>query len=392
LTIELAKRVQNLQPSPTLALDKRANALKQKGQPIINLSVGQPDFDTPEHIRQAAHQAIDAGYSRYTAVDGLSELKNAIIQKFTNDNNIAYKDSQILVSSGAKHSIYNLLMVLLDDGDEVVIPAPYWVSYPEAVKLTGAKPVCPQATIDNHYKITAEQLNDAITERTKLVILNTPNNPTGMVYTHNELKALAEVLQAYPHVTILSDEIYEHLIWQDTFYNIVNVAPELKERTIIVNGVSKAYAMTGWRIGYAGGPESIIQAMKKLQSQSTSCANAVAQKAAEAALSMDQQPTRDMLRQFHKRHDLLYEGLQQLQHVKARASQGTFYSFINVEPAMHALGYDSDQALAEAILTDANVAMVPGSAFGAHGHMRLSFATSENDLNQALQRLNDFGL
>ena len=284
----LAQRVETIQPSPTLAISALAKRLQSEGQDVINLSVGEPDFDTPEHIKQTAIQAIQDGFTKYTAVDGIASLKQAILKKFLKDNQLHYDLKQILVSSGAKQSIYNCMQAYLNPGDEVIIPAPYWVSYPDMALLTGAKPVAISTHHDSYYKMTAEQLEAAITPKSRLLIINSPSNPSGMAYTQSELAALAEVLLKHPQILILSDDIYEHIRWtRDPFVNILMACPDLYERCIVINGVSKAYAMTGWRIGYAAGPEDLITAMKKIQSQSTSSPNSIAQVAAEAALSGD---------------------------------------------------------------------------------------------------------
>lgn len=392
MAIELSQRLQQIQPSPTLALNQKANELKQQGAPVINLTVGEPDFNTPEFIRQAAVQAISEGYSHYPPVGGFASLKEAICQKFENDNGLSYEPQQILVSTGAKQSLYNAFMALLNPNDEVLIPAPYWVSYPDAVKLTGAKPVIMKTTMDENFKITPQMLRNHISDNSRMLIVNSPSNPSGMIYSEDELKELAEIMIEYPRLTIVSDDIYEHLCWGQKFNNVVNVAPMLKHQTIVVNGMSKAYAMTGWRIGYAAGPEEIIQGMQKLQSQSTSGANAVAQKAAEAALKGDQKCVEDMRDQFKRRHDMVIDSLQELKHIQVQPAEGTFYSFFNVERAMEAYGFTDDTELAQDLLEKANVALVPGSAFGTPGHMRLSFAADEMTLTEALSRLKQYGL
>ncbi|MCH8504810.1 MAG: pyridoxal phosphate-dependent aminotransferase [Ectothiorhodospiraceae bacterium] len=388
MDITLADRVQRVKPSPTLAVTARAAELRAAGKDIIGLGAGEPDFDTPEHIKQAAIQAIQAGKTKYTPVDGTPELKKAVQAKFRNENGLDYELKQILVSAGAKHSIYNLMCALLNAGDEVVIPAPYWVSYPDMAKLADAVPVIIQAGQDQHFKITPEQLDAAMTSRTKLVVLNSPSNPTGVAYSRAELKALGAVLAAYPQAVVMTDAIYEHILWTgDGFCNIVNACPELKDRTVVVNGVSKGYSMTGWRIGYAAGPEPIIGAMKKLQSQSTSNPTSIAQAAATAALTGDQSCIKPMLKAFKERHDFVVKALNDMPGIEALPGNGTFYCFPKVEGAMKHLGLKDDVALAEFLINEAGVALVPGSAFGLPGYARISFATSMENLERAMERI-----
>lgn len=387
----LSKRVNAIKPSPTLAVSQKAAELKAAGADVIGLGVGEPDFTTPKFICEAAKQAIDAGHTRYTAVDGIPELKKAICAKFSRDNQLSYEPSEILVSAGGKHSIFNLLTAWLDEGDEVIIPAPYWVSYPDMTLLVGATPVVIEAGIDQAYKITAEQLAAAITDKTKLLFLNSPSNPTGMAYTADELRALAEVLRQHPRVLIATDDMYEHILWADEpFANLPMVAPDLKDRTVILSGVSKAYAMTGWRIGYAAGPKPIIAAMKKAQSQSTSNPASISQYAALAALNGDQSFIGEMVSEFRIRHDRLVEGLSKIPGLKVRPGDGTFYTFPNIEGLMQAVGVETDVELCERLLSEANVALVPGSVFGAPGHFRLSFAASRDVLDEAVRRIAEF--
>ena len=385
----LSHRVQRVKPSATLAITARAKELKDQGQDIIGLGAGEPDFDTPEHIKQAAIEAINAGFTKYTAVDGTPGLKRAIIAKFQRDNALQYAPDQILVSCGGKQSFFNLAQALLDPEDEVIIPAPYWVSYPDMVLLAEGKPVILQAGLEQGFKITPAQLRQAMTEKTRLVVLNSPSNPTGVAYTLAELKALGEVLLDYPQVMIASDDMYEHILWsEEPFCNIVNACPELYERTIVMNGVSKAYSMTGWRIGYAGGPTWLIKAMKKVQSQSTSNPASISQVAAEAALNGDQGCINEMLTAFKQRHDFVVAQLNRIEGVNCLPSQGAFYSFPDMREAIAAMdGVHDDVELAEYLLNHAGVALVPGSAFGQPGYMRLSFATSMEKLDAALQRI-----
>jgi len=385
----LSERVGRVRPSPTLAVTARAAALRAAGRDIIGLGAGEPDFDTPEHIKEAAIAAIRAGQTKYTPVDGTPELKQAVIGKFRRENDLEYTPDEILVSCGGKQSFYNLAQALLDPGDEVVIPAPYWVSYPDMVLLADGRPVIVAAGRDQQFRITPEQLEAAITERTRLFVINSPSNPTGMAYGEDELAALGEVLRRHPRVMIATDDMYEHIRWSEApFRNILNVCPDLRDRTIVLNGVSKAYAMTGWRIGYAGGPAWLIAAMKKIQSQSTSNPASISQAAATAALEGDQQCVRDMVRAFRERHDWLVAALNALPGVDCLPGDGTFYAFPSFHAVIEALpGVDDDVALAETLIEEANVALVPGSAFGAPGHMRLSFATSLDVLQEAIDRI-----
>jgi aspartate aminotransferase len=389
LNIKLSDRVQRIKPSPTLSVTARANALKAAGKDVIGLGAGEPDFDTPAHIKQAASRAMDAGMTKYTAVDGTAELKQAVINKFKNENGFDYAPSQILVSCGGKQSFYNLCQALLNEGDEVVIPAPYWVSYPDMVLLADATPVFIETGIDQQFKISPAQLKAALSPETRLVVINSPSNPSGMAYSKAELAALGAVLRDYPDVVIATDDMYEHILWADEpFSNILNACPDLYDRTMVLNGVSKAYSMTGWRIGYAAGPETLIKAMKKIQSQSTSNPASISQAAAQAALEGDQKCITDMLQAFKIRHDRVIQGLNAIEGIRCLPSQGTFYAFPDVHGLIERLdGINNDVELAEYILEHAGVALVPGSAFGSPGYMRLSYATSMENLEEALQRL-----
>jgi aspartate aminotransferase len=389
LNIKLSDRVQRIKPSPTLTITAHANALKAAGKDVIGLGAGEPDFDTPDHIKQAAIDAIHAGMTKYTAVDGTVELKQAVISKFKNENGFDYVPSQVLVSCGGKQSFYNLCQALLNAGDEVIIPAPYWVSYPDMVLLADATPVNIDTDIDQQFKITPAQLEAALTPRTRLVVINSPSNPSGMAYTKAELAALGEVLRQHPDVLVASDDMYEHILWADEpFCNILNACPDLYERTIVLNGVSKAYSMTGWRIGYAAGPENLIQAMKNVQSQSTSNPTSISQAAAQVALEGDQDCIAEMLQAFKARHDHVVEGLNAIEGVHCLQGDGTFYAFPDVHGLIERIaGVNDDVELAEYILDQTGVALVPGSAFGSPGYMRLSFATSMANLDEALRRL-----
>jgi len=389
LEIQLSHRVQSVKPSPTLAVTARAQELKAQGKDIIGLGAGEPDFDTPVHIKEAAIAAINAGFTKYTPVDGTASLKKAVIAKFSRDNGLSYTPEQILVSCGGKQSFFNLAQALLNPGDEVIIPAPYWVSYPDMVLLAEGVPVIIQAGLEQGFKLTPAQLEQAINSKTRLVVLNSPSNPTGVTYSKAELTQLGEVLRKHPQVLIASDDMYEHILWsEEPFANILNACPDLYERTIVLNGVSKAYSMTGWRIGYAAGPEKLIKAMKKIQSQSTSNPTSISQVAAEAALNGDQGCIQVMLTSFKERHDFVVAGLNRIKGVKCLPSQGAFYSFPDFREAIGNLeGVENDVQFAEYLLSEAGVALVPGSAFGQPGYMRLSFATSLDHLSEALKRI-----
>ncbi len=387
--MELSARVQRVKPSPTLAITARAAQLKAEGKNIIGFGAGEPDFDTPDHIKAAAIGAINAGFTKYTAVNGTLELRKAVATKFLRDNQLEYTPDQILVSVGGKQSFYNLAQALLNPGDEVIIPAPYWVSYPDMVLLADGTPVIVGSDLTQGFKITPAQLEAAITPRTRLMVINSPSNPTGAAYSRAELAALGEVLRKHPRVVVASDDIYEHIGWSDEpFQNILTVNPDLYERAIVLNGVSKAYSMTGWRIGYAGGPLALINAMKKIQSQSTSNPTSISQVAAQAALEGDQSFITQMNLQFKKRHDFVVDALNQIDGIECLASDGAFYAFPKMEAAYSKLdGIDNDVDFGEYLINEAGVALVPGSAFGAPGYMRLSFATSMENLKEGLTRI-----
>jgi aspartate aminotransferase len=387
--INLSERVQRIKPSPTLAITSKAAELRAQGKDIIGLGAGEPDFDTPDHIKQAAIEAINAGKTKYTAVDGTPGLKAAIIEKFKRDNALDYQPGQILVSCGGKQSFFNMALALLNDGDEAIIPAPYWVSYPDMVKVAGGVPVVLETDVNSRFKITPEQLEEAITPATRLFVINSPSNPSGMAYTKDELAALGEVLKKHPRIVIATDDMYEHILWTgQPFVNIVNACPELYDRTVVMNGVSKAYSMTGWRIGYVGGPQKLVAAMKKVQSQSTSNPASISQAAAEAALSGDQQCVANMVKAFKQRHDYVVDALNKLPGVTCAASDGTFYAFPDFSQAIARMdGVDSCTDLAARLLETAEVALVPGSAFGAPGCLRLSFAVGLDTLKEAIRRI-----
>ncbi|MEM9102586.1 MAG: pyridoxal phosphate-dependent aminotransferase [Pseudomonadota bacterium] len=388
MDIQLSNRVKQVKPSPTLAVSAKAAELKAEGKDIIGLGTGEPDFDTPDFIKAAGIAAIEAGKTKYTAVDGTAELKQAIIEKFKRDNGLTFNHNNILVSSGGKQSFYNLAQAMLNPGDEVIIPAPYWVSYPDMVLLADGKPVIVESSWETQLKITPEQLEQAINDKTRLFVLNSPSNPSGKAYTLNELKALGEVLLKYPQVFVATDDMYEHILWSDEgFNNILNACPELTERTIVLNGVSKAYAMTGWRIGYAGGPAPLIAAMKKIQSQSTSNPCSIAQAAAAEAISGDQSCITPMLEAFKQRHDYVVKRLNSITGIKCLNSDGTFYAFPNCEAMIRQANMKTDVEFAAHLIDSVGLALVPGSAFGSPGYFRLSYAASLPTLEDALDRL-----
>jgi len=392
--LELSTRVQAIKPSPTLAVTARAAKLKAEGKDIIGLGAGEPDFDTPQHIKDAAIEAINKGFTKYTPVSGTASLKQAVIAKLARDNGLDYSARQILVSCGGKQSFFNLALAVINPGDEVLITAPYWVSYPDIVLIAEGKPVFVEAGIEQEFKMTAAQLEAAITRNTRMVVINSPSNPTGAVYTLDELKALGEVLRKYPEVLIATDDMYEHIALTDEkFVNILNACPDLYPRTMVLNGVSKAYAMTGWRIGYAAGPENIITAMENVQSQSTSNPTSISQVAAEAALNGDQGCIKPMLKAFRERHEFVVNELNRIPGLQCLKAGGAFYAFPDARAAITnlyqrgAIKEATDIALSEYLLEHAGVAVVPGSAFGCEGYMRLSFATSMENLKNALERI-----
>lgn len=390
----LSKRVQAIKASPTLAVTARAAQLKAEGKDIIGLGTGEPDFDTPQHIKDAAIAAINKGFTKYTAVGGTPSLKQAVIAKLKRDNGLDYTAKQILVSCGGKQSFFNLALAVIDPGDEVIITAPYWVSYPDIVIIAEGKPVIVQADIAQGFKLTPAQLSAAITPRTKMLVINSPSNPSGAVYTLEDLKALGEVLRQHPDILIATDDMYEHIALTDAkFVNILDACPDFYPRTMVLNGVSKAYAMTGWRIGYAAGPAHIISAMENVQSQSTSNPTSISQMAAEAALNGDQNCLAPMIKAFRERHIFVVNALNAIEGVKCIMAGGAFYAFPDMRGAiakLHQRGTlttATDIALSEYLLIEAGVAVVPGSAFGSEGYLRLSFATSMENLQAALKRI-----
>ena len=389
MSITLSNRVLAVKPSPTLAITARAAQMRAAGKDIIGLGAGEPDFDTPDHIKAAAVKAMDSGFTKYTAVDGTASLKKAIIAKFKQDNGLDYQPKQILVSCGGKQSSYNLTQALLNAGDEVIIPAPFWVSYPDMVLLADGVPVIVETTQAQHFKMSPAQLRAAITEKTRLIFINSPSNPSGVAYSLEELKALGDVLADFPKIIIATDDMYEHILWnQGSFVNILNAHPEFYERTVVMNGVSKAYSMTGWRIGYAAGPADLIEAMCTIQSQSTSNPTSISQYAAEEALTGDQSFISNMCVEFKKRHDYVVAELNSIEGVECLETDGTFYVFPNIEKLIAGLdGINNDLEFSDYLIEKAGVALVPGSAFGTEGHIRISIATSMANLENALARI-----
>lgn len=388
MSLPVSKRMAAVKPSATGAVLALAAELRAAGRDLISLGAGEPDFDTPAHIKDAAIAAIRAGQTKYTPIDGTAELKAAIQTKFAQENQLEYDTSQIVVTCGAKQALFNLCLALLGPRDEAIVPSPYWVSYPDMVRLAGADAVIVEAGIEQDFKITPRQLEEAITDRTRLLILNSPSNPTGASYSETEMQALGAVLERYPAVVVLSDDIYEHIHWaDDPFVSFATACPHLQDRTVTTNGVSKAYAMTGWRIGYAAGPQELITAMKTIQSQSTSNPCSVSQAAAVEALNGDQSCVTEMTAAYHARHDYVVAALNDIDGFECRAGEGTFYAFPRVRGALDALGMETDIELVEHLLNQADVACVPGSAFGAPSYLRLSFACSMESLEESIRRI-----
>jgi aspartate aminotransferase len=375
-------------PSATSAVLGLAAELREAGRPVISLGAGEPDFDTPDHIKQAAIQAIRDGETKYTAIDGTSQLKAAIQRKFERDNQLTYAPDQILVSVGAKHTLFNACMGILSSGDEAIIPAPYWVSYPDMVRVAEGTPVIIDTGIEDGFKVTPAKLDAAITERTRLVFLNSPSNPTGSCYTRNELVALGEVLLRHPNIVVLADDIYEHIHWADEpFASIASACPDLYDQVVTINGVSKCYAMTGWRVGYAGGPRDVIKAMKTIQSQITSNPCSISQVAAAAALDGDQACMQPMLKAYKERSDFVVAALNEIPGFECREGEGAFYAFPKVTEAMASMGLATDADLVKRVLEKSDVVMVPGTPFGAPGYVRISFACSLEELGDAIGRI-----
>ncbi|WP_044336386.1 pyridoxal phosphate-dependent aminotransferase [Rossellomorea aquimaris] len=386
----LADRVSALTPSTTLAITAKAKEMKSQGIDVIGLGAGEPDFNTPEHIIKAAYESMTEGHTKYTPSGGMAKLKEAVIHKFETDQKLTYAPSEIIVTSGAKHALYTLFQVLLNEGDEVIIPTPYWVSYPEQVKLAGGIPVIVEGKEENQYKVTPRQLKETITPKTKAVILNTPSNPTGMLYSSDELQAIGDVCLEND-VLIVSDEIYEKLVYDGNSHtSIAELSPELKEQTIVINGVSKSHSMTGWRIGYAAGNEAIIKAMTNLASHSTSNPTTTSQFGTIAAYLGDQQPVEDMRQSFEERLNIVFDKLNNIPGFSCLKPQGAFYLFPNVSVAAQKTGYNNVDEFTKALLEEAKVAVIPGSGFGSDNNIRLSYATSLDALEKAIERMHEF--
>ena len=384
----LTKRINSVKPSATITISAKAMELRAQGVDVISLSQGEPDFDTPKHIKDAAIQAINDGKTKYTSVDGTPEIKEAIINKFKRDNNLDYKPENILVSTGAKQTLFNLFQSVLEEGNEAIVISPYWVSYPDMVILAGAKPVIVDTLQKNNFDLNLDLLREALSDNTRLIILNSPSNPTGVTFTREQYQGMGSILKDYPNVLIATDDMYEHIYWgNEKFCSFAEACPDLFDRTITVNGVSKAYAMTGWRIGYCGGPTDVVKAMKKIQGQSTSNASSISQVAATAALNGSHDEVLGMVKEYKNRHQYLCEALNSLDGFKAVPGTGAFYLFPNVNEAIEALGMKDDLEFSEYLLETAGVAVVPGTAFGAKGYIRISYATSMDALEESISRI-----
>jgi aspartate aminotransferase len=391
--MSISKKVSLISPSLTLAITAKAKQMKQEGIDVIGFGAGEPDFDTPDHIKDAAKKAIDEGFTKYTPASGIKELKEAICKKFKNDNNLDYSPDEVLVSCGAKHSIFNAVLALCNEGDEAILPLPYWVSYPEMIKVAGAKSVILKTTQENNFKISPQQLRETITPKTKLLILNSPSNPTGMIYNKEELVAISEVL-VEKGIFCISDEVYEKIIYDGQEHiSIASLGPQIKRLTIVINGVSKSYSMTGWRIGYAAGPREIIKAMSNLQSHSTSNPTSISQKAALAALEGPQEPLYKMVTEFARRRDYIVERLNSIKGISCLKPQGAFYVFPDISQIIGKVFKEQtikdSVFLAQILLDGANVAVVPGSTFGTDGNLRLSYATSMENITEGLNRIEE---
>ncbi len=391
--MSLSRRADLIAPSPTLAITAKAKLMKSQGINVIGLGAGEPDFDTPEHIKEEARRAIEEGFTKYTPAAGIELLKKAVCKKLKEDNGLNYEPGQIIISCGAKHSLYNTIQIICEEGDEVILPAPYWVSYPEQIKLSGAQVVLVETIEEEGFKLSPEKLLQNITSRTQLLILNSPNNPTGAVYSREELLALAEIVRE-KNIYVISDEIYEKMAYEGVKHtSIASLDSRLKDLTVVINGVSKAYSMTGWRIGYAAGDKEIIAAMSRLQSHSTSNPDSIAQRAAVAAISGTQEPLKKMLMEFKKRRDYLVERLNSLKGFSCRKPQGAFYAFPNISGVLgkdfRGRKLEDSSSLAALLLSEARVAVVPGSAFGEDNYLRFSYATSRENLTQGLDRIEE---
>ena len=384
----ISERVRKVKPSATIAISSKAMEMRSAGINVISMSAGEPDFDTPEHIKDAAKAAMDSGKTKYTQVDGTPELKEAIINKFNDDNDLSYQPENILVSTGAKQTLYNLFQAILGDGDEVIIISPYWVSYPDMVLLADAKPVFIDTHQENNFSLDLNAFSNAINERTKLVIINSPSNPTGITFTRSDYESIGAILEDYPSVYVATDDMYEYIYWGDEpFVSFAQACPSLFDRTITINGVSKSYAMTGWRIGYCGGPADVIGAMKKVQSQSTSNPSSISQAATVAALNGSKDEVFSMVEQYKLRHDYFCSALNDIEGFKTSPGTGAFYLFPDVKNVIEKKGFSDDVELSEYLIETANVAVVPGSAFGSIGYIRLSYATGLEQIKEAVERI-----
>jgi len=384
----ISKRVRKVKPSATIAISSKAMEMRSAGIDVISMSAGEPDFDTPEYIKDAAKAAMDRGMTKYTQVDGVPELKEAIINKFSEDNELKYQPANILVSTGAKQTLYNLFQAILGDGDEVIIISPYWVSYPDMVLLADASPVFVDTFQENDFSIDLNAFEDAVNDRTKLVIINSPSNPTGISFSRSDYESIGAILENYPDVYVATDDMYEYIYWGDqSFVSFAQACPALFDRTITINGVSKSYAMTGWRIGYCGGPTDVIGAMKKIQSQSTSNPSSISQAATIAALNGSKDEVYAMVEQYKIRHDYFCNALNAIKGFKTSPGTGAFYLFPDVKNVIEEKGFKDDIELSEYLIESANVAVVPGSAFGSTGYIRLSYATSLDQIKEAVERI-----
>ena len=384
----ISERVRKVKPSATIAISSKAMEMRSAGINVISMSAGEPDFDTPQHIKDAAKAAMDNGMTKYTQVDGTPELKEAIIKKFSDDNDLSYQPENILVSTGAKQTLYNLFQAILGDGDEVIIISPYWVSYPDMVLLADAKPVFVDTFQENNFSLDLNAFSNAINEKTKLVIINSPSNPTGITFTRSDYESIGAVLDNYPNAYVATDDMYEYIYWgEEPFVSFAQACPALFDRTITINGVSKSYAMTGWRIGYCGGPADVIGAMKKVQSQSTSNPSSISQAATIAALNGSKDEIYTMVEQYKIRHDYLCSALNAIEGFKTSPGTGAFYLFPDVKNVIEKKGFSDDVELSEYLIESANVAVVPGSAFGSKGYIRLSYATSLENIKEAAKRI-----
>jgi aspartate aminotransferase len=386
----ISERVRKVKPSATIAISSKAMEMRSAGVDVISMSAGEPDFDTPEYIKDAAKMAMDSGMTKYTQVDGLPDLKQAIINKFSEDNQLIYDPENILVSTGAKQTLYNLFQAILGPGDEVIIISPYWVSYPDMVLLADAKPVIVDTFQENNFAMDIGAFADAINDKTKLVIINSPSNPTGITFSRGDYESIGAILENHPNVYVATDDMYEYIYWGDEpFVSFAQACPSLFDRTITINGVSKSYAMTGWRIGYCGGPADVIGGMKKVQSQSTSNASSISQVATIAALSGPRDEINAMVEQYKLRHDYLCKALNNINGFKTSPGTGAFYLFPDVKDVIEKKGFSDDVDLSQYLIEEANVAVIPGSAFGSEGYIRLSYATSLDLIKKAVKRISN---